>query len=137
MNSAEMAQRLREEYPDVYLKLQNWWGDKPPRDGTFEASAARVYFLGQLWLTWFDGSNFGETQCREIYDSVVRMAATPPKCSIEEEAIAHMRANASNMTSQELAMALECPVKTIGSIIVLNGQMADFESDLGRRTIRD
>lgn len=127
---SERAEKLRLEYPEVFAELRNWWTENPQRDRTFEESAYKVYTLGQLWLTWFDGDDFGVTKDRRIYDGIVSLAKSPPRCSVEDEALIHMRIFAREMTQREISLALNCPIQTVGQIVVMTGQLENTENHL-------
>lgn len=114
-------QALKARYPTIADELSRYKRvtSRPPR--TAEEIANDVWVLGQLWLVFLDGDSFGLTEDREIYDEVVRLAASPPRCSIEEEASSWMQMMVLNMTTPEIKMGLECAVKSVGQILVLNG----------------
>jgi hypothetical protein len=89
--------------------------------GPIKDVADRVWSLSQLWMVFLDGDDFMLTRDRGIYDQIVSLANTHPRCSIEDEAEITMRMFAKQMSNFEIATALGCVVDAVGTILVLNG----------------
>ena len=123
-------QALKARYPTIAGALSKYdrVTSRPPR--TVEEIANDVFVLGQLWLVFLDGDSFGLTEDREIYDAVVRLASSTPRCSIEVEALSWMRMIVLNMTTPEIRMGLECAVNSVGQVLVLNGNFDETLEDL-------
>ena len=100
--------------------------------GPIDKVAGSVWYLSQLWLVFLDGNDFGLTDDREIYDQIVRLANTHPRCSIEHEANMWMHAVATSLTNFEVATALSCSVDSVGQILVLNGNYDETYQNLIR-----
>jgi hypothetical protein len=100
--------------------------------GPIEDVAARIWSLSQLWLVFLDGDDFGLTQDRGIYDHVVSMAHTHPRCSIEHEANITMIMVAASMSNFEIETALNCSVDSVGAILLLNGNFDETYQELVR-----
>lgn len=123
-------QALKAQYPTVADELSRYNRVTSRLPRTVEEIANDVFVLGQLWLVFLDGDSFGLTEDREIYDEVVRLAASPPRCSIEEEALSWMRMMVLNLTTPEIKLGLECAVKSVGQILVLNGNFDETLEEL-------
>lgn len=93
--------------------------------GPIEKVAEGIWSLSQLWLVFLDGDDFGLTDDRAIYDQIVSLANTHPRCSIEHEAGIWMRMVAASLSNFEIAIALGCSVDSVGSILMLNGNYDD------------
>ncbi len=126
----QRTKKLVHSYPVVAARLREVTQGVSLGARDFDNVAAQVYLLGQLWLTWFDGEHFEFTQDKGIYDSIVNLANSPPRCSVEQEALSWMRMTASNLTRTEIKLALQCPVYTLGETVLLNGQIRETLDDL-------
>jgi len=115
-------QKLSTRYPDVASKLLNRVKEGGAISGKIDLVAAQIWRLGQLWLVFFDGDDFGLTEDRSIYDGIKALAESVPRCSIEEEAQIAMRMTAGNMSKFEIRLGLDCVVDTIGEILIFSGQ---------------
>lgn len=115
-------QKLSARYPDVASKLLNRVKEGGVISGEIDSVAAAIWRLGQLWLVFFDGDDFGLTEDRSIYDGIKALAESVPRCSIEEEAQIAMHLTALNMSKFEIRLGLDCVVDTIGTYLVFSGQ---------------
>lgn len=114
-------QRLAARYPDIANKLISRVRSGGVISGEIDNVARNIWWLGQLWLVFLDGDDFGLTDDREIYDNIKQLAAKRPRWSIEEEASAWMQERAANMSKFEIEMGLDCAVKSAGTMLILNG----------------
>lgn len=130
-------QRLTARYPEVANKLVSRVQRGGVISGEIDNVASNIWWLGQLWLTFLDGDSFGLTDDREIYDSITELAAKRPRCSIEEEAWAWMQMRAANMSKFEIKLGLDCAVKSVGTILIFNGNYDDTYQLLVQGTHRD
>jgi hypothetical protein len=105
--------------------------------GEIDDVARNIWWLGQLWLTFLDGDDFQLTDDREIYDQVRELAAKPPRRSIEDEASAWMIMRAANMSKFEIKLGLDCAVKSVGTVLIFNGNYDFIYRSLVSRTHRD
>jgi len=117
-------------YPKIAEQLMTFAKNGHGLSGTLEETANRIFYLGQLWLVFLDGADFGLTRDRDIYNNIRDMAGKPPRCSIEEEAGAWMNVVAVSMTALEIKLALQCGVETVGIILEINGNFDDTLSAL-------
>ncbi len=120
-DSPQVFGKLGTMYPNIAEQLKNLANNGHVLSGTLEESANRIYYLGQLWLVFLDGADFGLTRDREIYDNIREMAQKHPRCSIEDEADAWMSVVAVSMTTLEIRLALQCGVESVGYILEANG----------------
>lgn len=125
-------QRLSGRYPEVASKLLSRVRSGGAISGEIDNVACNIWWLGQLWLTFLDGDDFGLTDDREIYDHVKALAAQSPRCSIEEEAWAWMQARAANMSKFEIKLGLDCAVKSVGTLLIFNGNYDDTYQEIVR-----
>jgi len=117
--------KLQIFYPRRAEELRSHARSGGKLSGPIEAVASSVWYLSQLWLVFLDGNDYGLTRDRSIYDQIVSLANTHPRCSIEHEAEAWMRAVAASLSNFEVSTALKCSVDTVGSILLLNGNFDD------------
>jgi len=130
-------QRLKARYPDVASKLVSRVQSGGAISGEIDNVACNIWWLGQLWLTFLDGDDFGLTDDREIYDHITQLATQPPRCSIEDEAWAWMQMRAANMSKFEIKLGLDCAVESVGTILIFNGNYDDTYQLLVQGTHRD
>lgn len=134
----DYLQKLSVRYPDVASKLLNRVKEGGVLSGEIDSVAAAIWRLGQLWLVFFDGDDFGLTEDRSIYDGIKALAEdVEPRCSIEEEAQRWMHYNALDMSKFEIRLGLDCAVDTIGTYLVLSGQYEETYDLLVSRRHRD
>ena len=113
--------KLEIVFPRRAEELRNHVRNGGKLSGPIEDVAANIWSLSQLWLVFLDGDDFCFTKDREIYDSIVTLAHTRPRCSIEYEASIRMHMIALSMSNFEIATALSCSVDSVGQILLLNG----------------
>jgi hypothetical protein len=113
--------KLETVFPRRAEELRNHVRNGGKLSGLIENVASNIWSLSQLWLVFLDGDDFGFTKDREIYDSIVTLAHTRPRCSIEYEASIRMHMIALSMSNFEIATALSCSVDSVGQILLLNG----------------
>lgn len=118
----DYLQKLSARYPDVASKLLNRVKEGGVISGEIDSVAAAIWRLGQLWLVFFDGDDFGLTEDRGIYDDIEALAESVPRCSIEEEAQIAMHHTALGMSKFEIRLGRDCAVNTIGTYLVFSGQ---------------
>ena len=124
--------KLENAFPRRAEELRNHARSGGKLSGPIEDVAARIWSLSQLWLVFLDGDDFGLTKDRGIYDHVVSMAHTHPRCSIEHEANITMIMVASIMSNFEIETALNCSVDSVGAILLLNGNFDETYQELVR-----
>ena len=73
--------KLENAFPRRAEELRNHVRNGGKLSGPIEDVAVRIWSLSQLWLVFLDGDDFGLTDDRAIYDHVVSMAHTHPRCS--------------------------------------------------------
>jgi len=120
-DSPQVFGKLGTMYPNIAEQLKNLANNGHVLSGTLEESANRIYYLGQLWLVFLDGDDFGLTRDREIYNHIREVAQMRPRRSIEDEAEWHMNIWAVSMTTLEIKLALKCGVESVGFILEANG----------------
>lgn len=89
--------------------------------GPLDQVANQIWRLGQGWLVFFDGEDFGFTKDRDLHKLIVDLAKSPPRCSVEEEAQHFMANQALNMSKYEITLGLLVAVQAVGSVLVYNG----------------
>ncbi len=124
--------KLENAFPRRAEELRNHVRSGGKLSGPIEDVAARIWSLSQLWLVFLDGDDFGLTKDRGIYDHVVSMAHTHPRCSIEHEANIIMIMVAASMSNFEIETALNCSVDSVGAILLLNGNFDETYQELVR-----
>jgi len=121
VSKSAWLQRLADRYPEVATKLIDRVRSGGVISGEIDDVACNIWWLGQLWLVFLDGDDFGLTHDREIYDHIRESAAKRPKCSMEDEASAWMHAYAADMSIFEIRLGLDCAVKSVGTVLIFNG----------------
>jgi hypothetical protein len=114
-------QRLSARYPEVASNLLNRVRGGSVISGEIDVVANQIWIMGQLWLVFLDGDDFGLTEDRNIYDTVKWRSTRPPRHSMEDEAQIFMAEIAMNMSKFEIRLGLDCVVQTIGNIMINNG----------------
>ena len=132
----DYLQKLSARYPNVASKLLNRVKEGGVISGEIDSVAAKIWRLGQLWLVFFDGDDFGLTEDRSIYDDIKALAESLPRCSIEEEAQIWMHTTVLDMSKFEIRLGLDCAVGTIGTYLVLSGQYEETYNLLVSRSHR-
>lgn len=112
---------LKSLYPELAKDLAEYHRKNKSPKSRLLHSATGVWFLGQSWLTFFDGEEFDATDDIRIYNLISEMARRSPKCSVEDEASIFMHNIASNMTEFEMRLGLCIAVKKLGHVLILNG----------------
>ena len=132
----DFLQKLSARYPDVASKLLNRVKEGGVISGEIDSVAAKIWRLGQLWLVFFDGDDFGLTQDRSVYDGIKALAESVPRCSIEEEAQIGMHNTAMDMSKFEIRLGLDCAVDTIGTYLIFSGQYEETYNILASKSHR-
>lgn len=113
--------KLSDAYPEVARKLLERVQKDEKIKARLDDVACNIWWLGQLWLVFMDGDNFGLTKDRDIYDHIKYLALTPPTRSIDNEAASWMKLRAAGMSKFDIRLGLDCAVAEVGNILVLNG----------------
>jgi uncharacterized CHY-type Zn-finger protein len=124
-SSSSHLGKLEIVFPRRAEDLRNHVRNGGELSGRIEDVAALIWSLSQLWLVFLDGENFGLTKDRAIYDEIVSFARANPSCLIEDEAEQWMRSVATSLSNFEIALALNCCVDSVGTILQLNGNYDD------------
>ena len=115
---------ITDTYPKIAEELVNHSQSNNALSDSLENVARNIWQLGQLWLTFLDGADFGLTVDRQIYDQIAQFARKTHD-SIEDEATQWMMMTARTMKTWEIRLGLKCAVESVGTVLIFNGNFDD------------
>jgi hypothetical protein len=115
------AEKIARLYPAIANELVQYLEESNVSVARRFITTNRVWILGQMWLVFFDGNSRKLTDDVEIYEFAKMTSEREPRHSIEDQAVILMGIAASEMTRQEIEIALSIAVEKTGVTLMLNG----------------
>jgi hypothetical protein len=115
------AEKIARLYPAIANELVQYLEENNVSVARRFITTNRVWILGQMWLVFFDGKSRKLTDDVEIYEFAKMTSEREPRHSIEDQAVILMGIAASEMTRQEIEIALSIAVEKTGVTLMLNG----------------